>query len=63
MDGALIREVSRMALLDPESLAVPYHYILMKRNEVMNIRLIGIGLMDGLQRNAIRSALVFKEAA
>jgi vacuolar-type H+-ATPase subunit C/Vma6 len=63
MDEVLIREVGRMALLDPESLAVPYQYILLKRNEVMNIRLIGIGLMDGLLRNIIRSALVFKEVA
>ena len=59
LDEEILRMARRKALLDPLSIAVPYYYLLTKQNEIMNLRLIANGIMSGLQKNAIRAALVF----
>lgn len=63
LDELILNLARRKALEDPLSIAVPYHYLLMKHNEIMNLRLIISGLSSGMQKNALRAALILPGAA
>ncbi|OVE77317.1 hypothetical protein BVX99_02945 [bacterium F16] len=63
MDEEILTIARLKALEDPLSIAVPYYYLLMKHNEIMNLRLIANGVACGMQKNALRAALVFSGAA
>lgn len=62
IDEELLIRATRRARLDPLSIAVPYHYLLSKRNEIINIRLIASGLEKRIPKNAIRAGLIFARA-
>jgi len=59
IDEELLTQSWRMSLTDPLSIAVPCHFLRAKRNEIMNIRLIAMGLDKHIQKNAISVGLIF----
>ena len=63
LDETVLTMARRKALEDPLSIAVPYYYLLLKYNEIMNLRLITNGITSGMQKNALRAALILPGAA
>ena len=62
IDEELLAQSWKMSLIDPLSVAVPCHFLRAKRNEIMNIRLIAMGLENNILRNVIDVGLIFTGA-
>lgn len=62
IDEELLAQSRQLSLIDPLSVAVPCHFLRAKRNEIMNIRLIAMGLENNILRNVIDVGLIFTGA-